>query len=182
MKTPRWIRNLLDRFSRTYTTPSGKRTKRRGVIDAFGEKSHIIMPLNAQGTVDWTLDEIAAMTIQCAWCGRPIFISDPITLYSPVDPDSPIHPLIPKPQKPFEVPSYAVIYQQNPLQLIGCPRWDCAETSGDFSGQWVPDPKTRKGTVMRQANVSELLMMNPDATAVIGNIELDGSIRTEIIS
>jgi hypothetical protein len=49
------------------------------------------------------------MTITCPWCGKPILIGDYVTLYTPSDPN-------------FKIPEGAVVYSENPLQLVGCQR------------------------------------------------------------
>ena len=74
------------------------------------------------------------MAIQCAWCGEPIFIGDPITLYTP--------------HRDFQIPAHAVVHSENPLQLVGCLRWGCADTGADRAGFWLPG-ENGKGCVRR---------------------------------
>jgi hypothetical protein len=169
MHTPRWLRDLCDHWSKTYTTTSGKQTKLRGTITVFGQDCYMTMPLNADGTVHWTLEEIGTMTIRCAWCGKPIYIGDPITLCSPMAEGQTWHPLV-LPAKKFEVPDYAVIYSQEPLRLVGCGRMGCADGMMDYAGRWMPDITTGKGKVERHPTIAEHLIAHPDAEVVIANL------------
>lgn len=117
----------------------GHETRRQGKLSAFGENCYLKMPVNDSGTVDYCLDCLAKMTIRCAWCGRPIFIGDPVTLYTPVDPEY---------QPPAK--EYA-IYSEDPLRLVGCLRIDCGESGIDRSGFWYPP-----GQVYRVLSPTEL--------------------------
>jgi hypothetical protein len=81
------------------------------------------------------------MTITCPWCGKPILIGDYVTLYTPSDPN-------------FKIPEGAVVYSENPLQLVGCQRPTCVETGADYCGIWdVP------GVVKRSPSAIERIMM-----------------------
>jgi hypothetical protein len=100
------------------------KTKRKGKVEAFDSHTITSMPLNQSGSVDWCLKCLGKMAVRCAWCGKPIFIGDPITLYTP--------------RGDFKVPEYAVAYKQDPLQLVGCLRWECADTRADRAGFWLP--------------------------------------------
>src|SRR6056297_2996220 len=78
---------LRDRFQ-TYTAVNcGHTTQKSGVVYIFGRKCFGKIPKNEDGTVDYCLDCLANMSIRCAWCGKPILIGDPVTLYTPKDPD-----------------------------------------------------------------------------------------------
>lgn len=103
----------------------GHKTKQKGEVSAYGSTTDTVMPLN-DGTVDYCLECIAGMAIQCAWCGRTIFIGDPVTLFTPKDPE-------------FVAPEHAVVFKEQPLQLIGCLRSSCCDTVADRAGVWVPD-------------------------------------------
>lgn len=86
----------------------------------------------------------AKAAIKCAWCGNAIMPGDAVTLYTP------------NPHKDFKVPDYAVMYKEKPhLQLVGCLRWDCAETGADRAGFWV-----MPGKVQRVASPIELVFAN----------------------
>ncbi len=65
------------------------------------------------------------MAVVCAWCQQPIFIGEPITLYSPKSPDD------------FEIPEGAVVYSKRSLQMVGCAKMSCT-TLGRFDavGYW----------------------------------------------
>lgn len=98
------------------------RTKRTGIISAFGERIITQMPLNDTGSVDWCLKCIEKEAIQCAWCTRPIFIGNPITLYS---------------TESDKVPKHATVFDRKPIQLVGCLDLNCADTGGDRAGFWI---------------------------------------------
>lgn len=100
------------------------------------------------------------MAIRCAWCGKPIFVGDFITLYSP--------------SEEFEIPDWAVIYHQEPLQLIGCQRTDCADSGSDYCGCWIPP-----GKVQRQKSGIEMAIEN-HGNAILGSNE-NGKIKLEVI-
>ncbi len=99
-------------------------------ISAFGKEITTEVPVK-DGKTLYCHKCLGKMVIKCAWCGGVIFIGDPITLYSPV-------------KKDFEIPEHAVIYKEKPLQLIGCLRWDCAETGADRMGFWLPPGKVER--------------------------------------
>jgi hypothetical protein len=124
------------------------RPKKSGNMRAFGEICPIELPFE-DGKTRYCLQCLSDMACQCAWCGKPIFIGDPITLYTPMD--------------DFTTPEYAVIHQENPLQLVGCGRRTCADTGADYAGTWQPP-----GQVNRQPTMIEL-MMATDADCVIRN-------------
>lgn len=117
-------------------------TVKKGRVYAFGKSGIIEMPVNENGAVDYCLDCLGKMTIRCAWCNELIFIGEPITLYTPLDDE-------------FKIPNHAVIYQQDPLQLVGCLRFDCADSGIDRAGFWVPGDHG-KGRVDRIASPLEL--------------------------
>lgn len=73
---------------------------------------------------------VEKMVIRCAWCGEPILIGDPITLYTPT--------------KDFEIPKYAMVYKEDPKRLVGCLRLDCADTGADRVGFWVMPGKVER--------------------------------------
>ena len=113
------------RLSKRYTaTKCGHRTTNSGDVTAFEQTIQVKMPV-VDKDVEYCLECISGMTIQCAWCKLPIFIADPVTLYTPS-------------KATFKKPDHAVVYRKHPLQLVGCLRWDCAQTGGDRSGFWLP--------------------------------------------
>lgn len=125
----------------------GHISPRRKIISVFGEKH----PLSFKGKDNPELcpDCWAGMAIKCAWCGKPIMPFDPITLYSPKNPDS------------FEIPEHAAIYSENPLRLVGCLRWKgCCPFSYLYrSGFWVPP-----GKVERVLSPIEKCLLNSEVT------------------
>jgi hypothetical protein len=103
------------------------------------------------------------MAIRCAWCGNVIFIGDPITLYTPA-------------KKDFSIPEYAKIYTDKPLRIVGCLRWDCAETGADRAGFWMPP-----GKVHRMPTAFEKLMSNDGKGIIICENLTDPTKSMEII-
>ena len=90
-------------------------------------------------------DCIKSMCIKCAWCSGLIMVGDPVTLYSPRN-------------KSFVPPEHAAVYNDEPLQLVGCLGWNCADTGADRAGFWVPP-----GKVDRVASPMEELMSRMNA-------------------
>lgn len=148
-----WLRSLSPRRYRA--VKCGHKTKRTGPMMVFGEQITMQMPINKDGTVDYCLDCLGKMSIHCAWCGEPISIGDPITLYTPRD-------------KEFEVPEEAVIYTQEPLRLVGCLRWDCAHTGADRGGFWLPG-EDGQGQVEIVPSIYELAMSGSGGSVVLVN-------------
>ncbi len=145
-------------FGKRYTAEKcGHRTRRSGRITAFDTYRSKQMPLNNGGTVDWCLDCIGKMTIRCAWCGSPIFVADPITLYVP--------------KKLDDLPEYAVRYGENPVSVVGCMLMSCADTGADRAGFWMPGDDG-KGRVARVPSPLEIAMATgmPQTVGDVGSI------------
>lgn len=130
----------------------GHYTKRSGLVSAFGRTVIMKMPKNQRGMMDYCLDRIGKMAVRCAWCGDPIFIGDPITLYTPFG--------------DFKIPEHAVVYNRNPLQLVGCLGWNCAETGADRAGFWLPG-EGGNGRVQRVPTVFEAILGAKEPSMII---------------
>jgi len=117
----------------------------------FGKETEITFRSFKKEELEYCHKCLGEMSIRCAWCGEVIFIGDPITLYSPV-------------KKDHKLPDYAVLYNKEENQYVGCLGWDCAQTGGDRAGFWVPP-----GKVHRVATAWETLIQNPDAKCIIGS-------------
>lgn len=143
-------------FGKRYTAEKcGHTTRRSGRYSAFDDYRSRQFPLNKNGTVDWCLDCMGKMTIQCGWCGDPIFVCDPITLYEPTE--------------TAQVPDYAVQYEENGrTHIVGCLGWDCAETGADRKGFWMPGDDG-KGRVARIASPIEIMFATGEAQ-IVGDI------------
>lgn len=133
---------------RTFTAKCGHPTGLNGSVTVCGETLPGKLCLNSQGQIPYCHKCLEAMAIPCAWCGKAILVGDPITLYSPRD-------------KSYQPPPGAVVYQQKPLQLVGCIRWDCAETGADRSGFWHPP-----GQVYRVASALEMVLATNDVVMI----------------
>lgn len=129
----------------------GHKTRQKGDVAAFGVTITTEMPLK-DGTVDYCLECIAKMAIQCAWCSLPIFIGDPITLYFSSKPD-------------FVVPDHAVVYNEQTKELVGCLRMDCASTGADRAGFWLPDEQGH-GHVERTTSIYAMAAQSGRPVAV----------------
>lgn len=89
--------------------------------------------------------------IRCAWCEEVILPGDAITLYTP--------------KKGVEVPEHARVYKREPhLQLVGCLRWNCAQSGIDRAGFWV-----MPGKVQRVMSPMEMLFANGSDDVIICN-------------
>lgn len=131
----------------------GHRTRLSGRVSVFGAAVTTTMPKQEDGLPEYCLDCISKMAIRCAWCKDPIFIGDPITLYTPTNPD-------------FEVHEHAVVYNKDPLQVVGCLGWNCADTGADRAGFWLPG-NDGKGSVSRVPTVFEMILGAEEPSAVI---------------
>jgi len=154
---------------RYVATKCGHRTKRSGRVSAFGCIITTQMPKNESGSVDYCLDCIGTMAIRCAWCGSPIFIGDPITLYTPRD--------------NFHLPEHAVIYSNKPLQLVGCLGWNCAETGADRAGFWFPG-EDGKDRVERVSTFFETILgaKEPSVMIVENSSDINEALNPSLVS
>lgn len=101
------------------------KTRKKGFMHNGKSTSIMEMPLASNGHPDYCLECIGKMSIRCAWCSEPIVIGEPITLEFP--------------HEEFRVPDYAVKHGEGKEQtLVGCLRWDCADTLVTMCGQWMP--------------------------------------------
>lgn len=136
-------------FRRNHTANICKhQTKQKGFMHDGQSTTIMQMPLAENGHPDYCLECIGKMSIRCAWCGKPIAIGSPVTLYIPND--------------DFKVPDYAVCYSEGDSKaLVGCLRWNCADTGADMSGHWIPP-----GKVHRLMSPIELCLQSGQAVIV----------------
>ncbi|MEK7658485.1 MAG: hypothetical protein AAB352_01300 [Patescibacteria group bacterium] len=128
-------------FGRNYIASiCGHKTKLFSPVEIFGEKIFITL----KRKFEYCPECLAKMSIRCAWCGKSILVGDPITLNTPV-------------RKDWQVPDYAVKYKKDPLQLVGCLRWECADSGIDRAGFWMPP-----GKVYRVASPMEMVLATND--------------------
>lgn len=141
-------------FGRSYVAKvCGHKTKLLTRVNVFGQT--VFLSLNKKKEIRYCASCHAKAVIKCAWCGEPILPDEPITLYTP--------------KKDFKVPEYAVVYNQEPLQLVGCLGWECC--SGiDRAGFWV-----MPGKVQRVLSPMEMILMGDGETPVICNDLADPS-------
>ena len=111
---------IFNIFRKKITANCGHKTHIQAKIKAFDTTRTITIPV-VEGKIDYCHHCLEEMTIQCAWCGKAIFIGDPVTLYSK--------------NKDCKIPDYAVLYKEHGHDAyVGCLRWDCADTGADRAG------------------------------------------------
>ncbi|MFA6391220.1 MAG: hypothetical protein WCW66_00520 [Patescibacteria group bacterium] len=116
--------------------------------------------MNTDGSVDYCHDCLGSMTIQCVWCGEPILVGDPITLYTPAI-------ALFAPVDEWCIPKHAVIYRkEHPVQLVGCLRMSCADSSADRAGFWLPG-EDGKGRVLRVQTALEAILNAPVSSIML---------------
>jgi len=142
-----WVKTkyLFYKFFGKYyiATKCGHKTKKVEKVDVFGEIFFLLVYKTY-----YCADCLAKMSIRCAWCGQSIKVGDAITL------NTPIH-------KSFKIHDYAVKYSEDPLLLVGCLRWECADGGLDRAGFWeIP------GKVARVLSPLEMMMATDDCVIV----------------
>lgn len=171
-----WILSLLR--NRTRGKYCGHPTKVKGRVSAFDVTGTTRMPLNDDGTTDYCLDCIGKMAIRCGWCGEPIFIGDPVTLYSPRSVEKFnaawegefAFPTVTDEATGLRLPETAVVYQpthgRSYPTIVGCGRVTCADTGADYAGTWLPGTDG-KGWVERRRTPYEHLLDQEAGTIVM---------------
>ncbi len=105
----------------------GHTTFQKDYLKAFGEVSLIKLNIH-NGKIKYCHKCLSKMSIQCACCGKTIFVEDFVSLH-----------MIKQKSK---TPENAVLYSQYPKVVISCA--DCATNDDDIKGIW-----TAPGTVQR---------------------------------
>ena len=118
---------LFNIFKKKIVAGCGHETFKKDKVTAFGVGCVTEIPI-IDGKTDYCHRCLEKMAIRCAWCGKVIFVGDPVTLYSPRDKDR-------------KMPEYAVLHNKEHNSYVGCLRWDCAETGADRAGFWYPPGK-----------------------------------------
>lgn len=147
----------------------GHRTKRTDEVHAFGDHMITTAPLE-NGAPPYCHRCVEKAAIACARCGGAIFPTDePVNLCSPADP------------KNFVIRPGAVVYQKDPLILVGCLRWNCADSGASRAGFWV-----MPGKVERVASPFELALAASDCQPIfvedIGSLAEARRLEREILS
>ncbi len=147
------LKSFFSRFGKIYVANLCKHpTRVSGEIKSFSETCFMEMPLSENGCPDYCLNCISNMTIRCAWCGTPIFIGDPITLYEPAD--------------QYQIPNYSVKFLESKIEyLVGCLRYDCAISGADRKGFWMPP-----GEVLRVPSPMEIVMSGVGKIVICHNL------------
>jgi len=145
-----WLLDASGVYRRLAPAGCGHQTRLFGSLEAYGERIEII-GLSKKPLLCFSC--MHQLTIRCAWCGKPIFPGDPVTLYSPMD--------------STYVPNYSatVRHLDNPVIYVGCLRLDCAESGADRAGFWNPPDG-----VHRVPTAYELVLSNPDKGVIIDDV------------
>ena len=98
-----------------------------------------------RGEIEFCYKCVADMAIRCVWCGELILIGDPVTLNSP--------------NKDFKIPNWAVVYQTEPLKLVGCGRTSCCFSRADYRGYLAPEGKILKNLSFLQLRVVDPIIV-----------------------
>ena len=130
---------LLWRGRKIQAVRCGHMTRIKDLVTAFGRTITTTVPVE-NGKTEYCHKCLEKMAIRCAWCGNPIFIGNPVTLYSPNDSQR-------------QMPDYSVLYDKELNSYVGCLNWECAETGADRAGFWYPP-----GKVVRVLSPIELSM------------------------
>lgn len=138
-----FIENEENLNNKVKAVECGHETKLKGKVSAFGENVVTKIKPDKNGNAKYCHDCLSDMAILCAWCERPIFIGNPITLYSTRKDD-------------FKVPNHASIYKEDPITLVGCGRTDCADTGADYAGTWIPPGKVKRTPSMIEQSMADL--------------------------
>lgn len=127
----------------------GHESKLKKKVRIKDEKCTLRIVYRPGKIVPYCLDCVEKMAITCPWCGRPIFIGDYVTLYTPTNSN-------------FKIPEGAIVYTKDPLRLVGCQRSDCAETGADYCGIWEAPGKVKRisSAIERVLMTGEPVIMN----------------------
>ncbi len=135
-------------WSKKVQAQCGHQTRTVVLLHIYEEERFLQLPLDDDGTTPACWDCLEKMTIRCAWCGKPIFIGDPVTLNSPAD-------------GALCIPQYAVVYSCRPLRLVGCLRMGCANSGAERAGFWQPP-----GEVFRVLSPLEMCLLGKKSVIV----------------
>lgn len=114
-------------FRKKIMADCGHKTFRTDEVSAFGETGELEIAI-IDGKAPYCHRCLEKMTIRCAWCSEPIFIGQPITLYSLEDKDQ-------------KMPEYAVLYDKESNSYVGCVH--CGEMA-DRAGFWYPPGEVKR--------------------------------------
>jgi len=108
-------------FGRNYTAKICKhQTRLVAEFDVFG--TEVIFVLNKKH-LKYCPQCLARMSTRCSWCGKPILVGDPVTLYTYIEGN-------------FEHIENPTMCGENSTRLVGCLRPDCADGPEDEAGFW----------------------------------------------
>lgn len=145
---------MLASLGRNIEADCGHQTKLRGTIGHEGDQRKITLKLGENGHPFSCLACIEKAIIPCAWCGKPIWPDEPITLYLSSNPEQ-------------EVSVGSVLYREvgGKKVYVGCLRWDCARTGADRAGFWVVP-----GEVERCLSPLEEALQSPSGMVIVSDL------------
>lgn len=147
---------FLNLFCGKIMAQCGHETKIWDICAAQGEK-HIIKMIPQNGQLPYCHKCFSAMTIRCAWCGKPIFPGEPVTLYAAGE--------------NFRVPDYAVVFNKKPLQVVGCLRVRCADTGADRMGFWMPPGQVLRVQSPMEQMIQRFSQNGENRVVIIGDLQ-----------
>lgn len=162
-----WLLGLI--YGRAVGSVCGHPTDLKGKVSAFGGDIITHIRKTEGGTTPYCLECLGRMAVRCGWCGEPIFIGDPITLYSPraVErfnekwKENLPFKLVDDEATGLKLPETAIVYQptegRSHPTIVGCGRVSCADTGADYAGTWLPGPMG-KGYAQRTKTAYEHLL------------------------
>ena len=74
-------------FHRPLYCKCGHKTKLNKIVERDEERVRLSIRYRPFKPIPYCLDCAEKMTIICPWCGKPIFVGDYVTLYTPIDPN-----------------------------------------------------------------------------------------------
>lgn len=134
-------------------------SRRRVMVYQKGEDCcYVESPVEDDGMLSYTAEELAAMTIRCAWCGTRIVIGEPISLFAL--------------KKGCQVPEYAVPFGKDPVRYIGCMQMSCDLPGLGRDGFWIPDPDHHgKGKVKPVMSPVQAAMKRKSGIVIVPNVD-----------
>lgn len=145
---------MLSKLFQKTATVCGHSLARKGVIKVGDKEIEVKRPKNAPTHCYECTSE---KSILCAYCEELIIPGNPITITRPLD-------------EKFVLPEHAVWHNELKREVVGCLRWDCADSGAFYSGHW-----TEEG-VKRQPSPIELAMQT-GKPVIVGDTSDPSSVK-----
>jgi hypothetical protein len=138
-----------------YAYCCGHMTNAEDFLEYEGERAVLELKIDESGETFYCHKCLQEMTIKCAWCGKPIFVGAPVTLYKAAE------------NEEKNLPVYAVLFNKEENTYLGCWRKDCCEKKEDIVGQWHPDNKVYMKDTLKEVFIAA----NKDGIQEIINLD-----------